>query len=65
MNIVLGQTVFFSNLYHRLRKEILADAPRYIRDPRTPKRDRLAVLLLRLGFPTFYGGWNLYMRMRA
>ena len=50
---------------HRLRQAILADAPRYIRDPRTPKRDRLAVLLLRMGFPTFYGGWNLYTRMRA
>ena len=50
---------------NRLRQAILADAPRYIRDPRTPKRDRLAVLLLRMGFPIFYGGWNLYMRMRA
>ena len=49
----------------RLRQEVLTDAPRYIRDPRTPKRDRVAVLLLRMGFPAFYGGWNLYTRMRA
>ena len=47
-----------------LREAVLADAPFYIKDARTPKRDRFAVELLRLGIKPFYLGWNLYGKLR-
>lgn len=51
-------------LKKELRKEVLYSAPDYIRDPRTPRRDRTAVLLLRLGFVPFYAAWRLYSAVR-
>ena len=47
-----------------LRQEVLSEAKDYIHFPKTPKRDKLAVLLLRLGFTPFYKGWGLYTRHR-
>lgn len=47
-----------------LRKEVLKDAPKYIHHPQTPKRDKMAVLLLRLGFAPFYKGWGFYTKHR-
>ena len=48
-----------------LRREILQDAPVYLQDPRTPKRDRLAVLFLRPGLWFFYLAWDLYSLARG
>ena len=47
-----------------IRKEILLDSSQYIHDNRTPKRDRLAVTLLRIGLRPFYLGWRLYSVIR-
>ena len=47
-----------------LRKEILQEAPQYITDPRTPRRDRVAVFLLKMGFVPFYYGWRIYSLFR-
>ena len=48
----------------RLRREALALAPVVCALPRTPRRDRLALTLLRLGWMPFYRGWQLYNRFR-
>ncbi len=47
-----------------LRQQVLKDAPEYLRDQRTPKRDALAIKLLKMGFPIFYAGWSLYTQLR-
>ena len=47
-----------------LRKKVLAEAGEYIRLPKTPRRDKLAVMLLRMGWVPFYSGWDLYTRVR-
>ena len=47
-----------------LRKEVLAEAGQFIALPRTPRRDKLAVILLRMGWVPFYFGWDLYTRVR-
>lgn len=47
-----------------IRNEILKDAPSFINHPRTPKRDQMAIKLLKLGLHPFYTGWRLYSLMR-
>ena len=54
----------YTELRSSLRNQILKDAPLYINDARTPKRDRIAVLLLKLGFVPFYYGWKAYSLLR-
>ena len=54
----------YLTLKKTLREDILKDAPRYLDDPRTPKRDRIAVALLRRGWFTFYFGWKAYEWIR-
>ena len=54
----------YKPLRQELRSAVLADAPAYISDPRTPGRDRAAVALLRMGMGPFYIGWRLYSRLR-
>ena len=49
----------------QLRAEILRDAPQYIREPQTPRRDRAALLLLRMGLKPFFLGWRLYDSIRG
>ena len=51
-------------LRSRLRDEVLEDSRIYIRDPRTPSRDKAAVMLLRFGLKLFYFGWRLYNKLR-
>ena len=51
-------------LRKKLREDILKEAPLYLDDTRTPKRDRVAVSLLRLGLIPFYTGWRLYSELR-
>lgn len=48
-----------------LRKAILQESKDYIRLPETPKRDKLAIQLLKLGWTPFYTGWDLYTRLRS
>ena len=54
----------YRELRQDLRSKVLKDAPKYIGDSRTPRRDKLAVMLLKLGLKPFYFGWNLYGKMR-
>ncbi len=54
----------FVELREELRKSIIADAPLYIHLPRTPRRDRIAVFLLKISLPAFYSGWRLYTKYR-
>ena len=54
----------YIKLRQSLREEVLEKAPQYINDPRTPKRDRIAVKLLKLGFGPFYSAWKLYGLIR-
>lgn len=51
-------------LKRTLRREVLHDAPQFIRHPRTPKRDRIAVTLLRAGLRSYYLGWKIYSSLR-
>lgn len=48
----------------QLRKTVLQNAARVCANEKTPKRDKAAVKLLRLGFFPFYQSWNLYSRIR-
>ncbi len=54
----------YHQLRNRMRKEILKEAPVFIRDNRTPKRDKIAIGLLKAGFGPFYLGWKLYSLLR-
>ena len=47
-----------------LRRQILADASKYTGDSRTPKRDKVAVMLLKPGLRPFYLGWRIYSKLR-
>ncbi len=47
-----------------LRQEALENASRVLLSPRTPRRDRIALRLLRMGYTPFYLGWDLYSIMR-
>ena len=51
-------------LRNEIRDEILKEAPSFINHPRTPKRDQIAIKLLKLGLHPFYTGWRLYSLMR-
>ncbi|MBR1711632.1 MAG: glycosyltransferase family 2 protein [Clostridia bacterium] len=51
-------------LREQLRREVLAEAGQFVWLARTPRRDRMAVSLLRLGWGPFYFGWDLYTRLR-
>lgn len=48
----------------RLRQEVLSESGRFIHLSRTPRRDKLAVMLLWMGWNPFYYGWDLYTRAR-
>ena len=54
----------FRPLRAKLRQEILQDAGIYIRNERTPGRDRMAIRLLRPGLWAFYAGWRAYTWLR-
>lgn len=54
----------YLQLREDLRKTIIQDAPLYLNDPRTPKRDRVAVTLLKIGIHPFYLGWRFYEKLR-
>ncbi len=50
---------------NQLRRQVLEDAETYLNHPQTPRRDRIAVELLKMGLPAFYLGWSLYSRFRV
>ena len=52
------------DVQQKLRNEVLRDSPQYINHPRTPRRDKIAVRLLKSGLPLFYLGWRLYEKAR-
>lgn len=54
----------YKPLRDRLRKEALQLAPEVCALPRIPKRDKIALHLLKLGYFPFYKGWNLYSQFR-
>ncbi len=54
----------YFDLRKKLRREILATAKIVSADPRTPKRDKLALMLLRLGIKPFFIAWRIYGRIR-
>ena len=49
----------------QLRNEALELAPEVFALPGTPKRDKIALTLLRLGYFPFYKAWKLYTRFRG
>ena len=53
-----------TNTQNMLRKQILKDAPQFIHHPRTPRRDKVAIQLLRTGLIPFYTGWKIYSTIR-
>lgn len=56
--------VVFFNIREELRDQILDESKFFIHHPRTPRRDKMAVLLLKLGFRPFYFGWEQYSHNR-
>ena len=54
----------YRSLRDEFRKSVLRDAPAVCADARAPKRDKLAMRLLQLGYFPFYKTWNLYSRVR-
>ena len=48
----------------QLRKAVMEESGEYIHLPKTPRRDKLAVTLLRMGWVPFYTGWDLYTKIR-
>ena len=49
---------------NRLRQEVLSESGQFIHLQRTPRRDKLAIALLRIGWNPFYLGWVFYTRIR-
>lgn len=54
----------YKPLRAELRTAVLSEAPLYIPCSRTPKRDRIAVNLLKAGLGGFYTGWRIYGKLR-
>lgn len=48
----------------RLRKEVLLRKKELLKDPLLPKRDRIAIQALWMGFPFYRFAWNVYSRLR-
>ncbi len=48
----------------QLRREVLACRKAVMGDPKAPKRDLMAIKLLRFGFFAFYTAWKIYGRRR-
>lgn len=54
----------FEKIRDQLREEILAQGSRILKDARAPKRDKIAVILLKLGYAPFFRSWELYNLIR-
>ena len=51
-------------LRDRLRKAVLEQAGVYLPLAETPRRDRVAIALLRMGWKPFYQGWAAYQQLQ-
>ena len=47
-----------------LRNKILSTADTVLNNPKTPKRDKLAIMSLKFGVKPFFWAWNLYGKIR-
>ena len=54
----------YRGLRDELRTAVLNSGPAVCADPRAPKRDKLAIRLLGLGYFAFYQSWALYNKIR-
>ena len=54
----------YYELRKKLRRQILATSAVVLANPRTPKRDKVALLLLKLGIKPFFIAWKIYGRIR-
>ena len=54
----------YSDLRDSLRRQVLSAAAAVCADTKTPRRDKLAIRLLQLGYAPFYAGWAMYTRIR-
>ncbi len=54
----------YFDLRKKLRRQILVTSKQVCSDPRTPKRDKVALLLLKLGIKSFFIAWRIYGRIR-
>ncbi len=54
----------YQGLRDELRATVLNSGPAVCADPRAPRRDKLAIRLLGLGYFAFYKGWALYNKIR-
>lgn len=54
----------YFELRKKLRGEILATANMVLNNPRTPKRDKAALLTLKLGIKPFFIAWRIYGKVR-
>lgn len=48
----------------RLRSDVLEDANALLSDKLVPTRDKVAIILLRAGFPVYSIAWRIYERLR-
>ncbi len=54
----------FYPLRKDLKNKILATSKEVLNNPKTPKRDKIAILSLRFGLKPFFWAWNLYGKIR-
>ncbi len=54
----------YKSLRSQLKTQILDNKKEILNDTKTPKRDKIAIILLSFGLWTFYKAWNLYEKMR-
>ncbi len=54
----------FFDLRKDLRNKIIATAESVLNNPKTPKRDKLAIISLKFGLKPFFWAWNLYGKIR-
>lgn len=54
----------YTALRDKLRGEVLGSAAAVCANEKTPKRDKAAIWLLRLGYAPFYSAWAIYNKIR-
>lgn len=50
----------YKSIRKEMRKQIISESGIYLKDPGTPRRDRIAVAMLKMGFFPFYAAWRIY-----
>jgi hypothetical protein len=54
----------FYPLRKDLKNKIMATSKEVLNNPKTPKRDKIAILSLKFGLKPFFWAWNLYGKIR-